>query len=78
MQTAETACKMDRLLAAIQSDNHAAIRAAARAVLHAAFSHLFYDVKIPCDGDGLAMATLIVAAGEQREFNREIAADNRN
>jgi len=56
--------EMEKLLAAIDSQNSTAIRNSARAVLRAAFDHLFYDVTKPTDGDGTAMSTLIASAGE--------------
>lgn len=60
----QSTCAMDELLAALRSDDHAAIRKASNAVLCSAFDHLFFDVEKPMSGDGFAMCSLIVAAGE--------------
>ncbi|HVA18508.1 MAG TPA: hypothetical protein VMV59_12440 [Candidatus Dormibacteraeota bacterium] len=54
---------IEKLLAAIDSQNSAAVRNAARSVLRSAFAHLFYDVEKPSEGDGTAMSTLMVSAG---------------
>ncbi|HVA16239.1 MAG TPA: hypothetical protein VMV59_00860 [Candidatus Dormibacteraeota bacterium] len=54
---------VEKLFAAIDSQNSTAIRNSARSVLRSAFDHLFYDVTKPADGDGTAMSTLMVSAG---------------
>lgn len=55
--------EMEGLLAALDSQDSAAIRASAGSVLESAYNHV-RNAKVPLFGDGEAMSTLIVASAE--------------
>lgn len=60
----ETFGHMDGLLAALESQDVAAIRIAANAVLKSAYCRLSYHTEVTLLGDGAAMSTLLAAMEE--------------
>ena len=57
---------MERLLAALDSSHEPIIRDKARAVLRAAFRHIYFDTR-PGPAEGLAMSTFLVASAATEE-----------
>lgn len=61
--------EMEGLLAVLDSQDSATIRASAASVLESAYNHV-RNAKVPLLGDGEAMSTLIVASAELNTLSK--------